>query len=240
MNVVSFFPVALRSWSSAGTVIPLRAQSAWSRGSVRGTSAGKTRRVIVWPSDWARRWPCPSDPLFGRLLPPVARTTRWASSTPHAPESRNPSVVCETASTRYGCRISTPVSRLARRSASRTFRALSVVGKSLPVSSRLSSTPRSWKKATVSGTSNRRSTRLMAPGVEPAYARASTAWCVTLHRPPPATRIFAPSLRAPSRSTTRPAPARPAAMPVISPAAPAPTTATSTCSGLPEAGTTRR
>ena len=102
-------------------------------------------------------------------------------------------------------------------------RARSVAGKSLPVSSRFRATPCSRKKATVCATSNRRSTLRMAARDEPAKAVSSTTSWVTLHRPPPATRILAPSVRAPSsKSTRRPASARRAQRAAMRPAAPAP------------------
>src|SRR4029450_1182952 len=72
-------------------------------------------------------------------------------------------------------------------------------------------------------------------------ARSSTLSWVTLHRPPPATRIFAPNRFAPSSATIagdapRPRASRPAWIAGISPAAPAPTTATSTTSSSPRIG----
>ena len=91
------------------------------------------------------------------------------------------------------------------------MRLRSVTGKSLPVSSRLSDRS-SAKNATVAGPSKRRSTLRIAAGVEPANADASTAWCVTLQRPPPATRIFAPRLRAGSHEDHEDGPPRRAAV----------------------------
>ena len=122
------------------------------------------------------------------------------------------------------------------RSASRTVRALSVVGKSFPVSSCLKWTPSSLKKRTVLSTPNRRRTLRMLLRDVPAYSCSVTLWWVTLHRPPPATRILAPSFLAPSMARTverRPLAgcwlwiALPAAMAAMRPAAPAPRTAMS-------------
>src|SRR5215212_2204126 len=64
---------------------------------------------------------------------------------------------------------------------------------------------------------------------EPLKSLGRTWWWVTLHRPPPAMRIFAPSVFAPSRMTMRkPAGAVSAAkMAAASPAAPPPTIARS-------------
>src|SRR6202022_3966308 len=58
----------------------------------------------------------------------------------------------------------------------------------------------------------------------------STTSCVTLHRPPPAMRIFAPIFAAPSMANTRfPGALRAAKIAAIKPAAPPPTTAISHC-----------
>ncbi len=60
----------------------------------------------------------------------------------------------------------------------------------------------------------------------PLKSAALTTSCVTLQRPPPEIRIFAPIFGAASRATTR-APTLPEKIAAIKPAAPAPTTATS-------------
>src|SRR5262245_14704950 len=119
----------------------------------------------------------------------------------------------------------TPASRAARSSASTTSRARSLTGHSLPVSSHLRGTPKDAKKSMVSETSKDRKTLAMALRL-PLKSAAVTTSCVTLHRPPPEMRILAPIFGAASSATTR-APARPAKIAAISPAAPAPTTATS-------------
>ncbi len=97
-------------------------------------------------------------------------------------------------------RISTP--SLARNSASSTVLALSVVGNNFPVSSRFSSTPISANQATVCSTVNVRSTLAMALRL-PLKSSAATAWWVTLQRPPPEMRIFAPMRGAPSKAMMR-------------------------------------
>src|ERR1019366_3475651 len=101
----------------------------------------------------------------------------------------------------------------------------------LPVSSRLSGTPRSSKKAMVSGTPNVRRT-LAIPFWRPLKSCARTTSFVTLHRPPPEMRIFAPiffalSIAAMRNGTPRSRAERPAEMAAMSPAAPAPITARS-------------
>src|SRR6476620_6354698 len=59
----------------------------------------------------------------------------------------------------------------------------------------------------------------------PKKSAGVTVSCVTLHRPPPDTRILAPSAFAPSRRTTRRPPLRsPEAIAAARPAAPPPTT----------------
>ena len=75
----------------------------------------------------------------------------------------------------------------------------------------------------------------------PQKSRSDTTRFVTLHRPPPLTRIFAPGFRAPSRSSTdREGFARRATIAVASPAAPAPTIAMSTAEAQSLRGTSGR
>src|SRR4029079_16830998 len=127
------------------------------------------------------------------------------------------------AETRRSVWISTLRSWQRSRSALRTVRALSVVGKSLPVDSRLSSTPMPANHSMVRSTDQAASTFLMMRRL-PKKSAAVTAACVTLHRPPPDTRILAPSVFAPSRRTIRRPPLRsPEAIAAARPAAPPPT-----------------
>ena len=174
---------------------------------------------------------------MGNDLPPVQRITRRAASGPASVVAVKPAPSRTSAVTRAGWTSSTPAARASRTSASSTVRAESVTGKSFPVSSSLSATPASAKNRTVSATPNRRSTLRMPPGVLPAKSCSVTTRWVTLHRPPPATRILAPSFRAPSTARIvsgaadgagRAAAVRPAQVAANSPAAPAPTTRMST------------
>jgi hypothetical protein len=83
-------------------------------------------------------------------------------------------------------------------------------------------TPIDANQAIVSSTVNVRSTFAMALRL-PLKSSAVTASCVTLQRPPPEMRIFAPIFGAPSRATMRAAGAsRRAKIAAVSPAAPAP------------------
>jgi hypothetical protein len=75
---------------------------------------------------------------------------------------------------------------------------------------------------------------LRITGCEPWKSWDRTTACVTLHRPPPDIKIFAPMVLAPSNTTTRDAPCRglpwsasAAKMAAVKPAAPPPTTAIS-------------
>ena len=233
VQAVVRLPLAVERTSSVGSVRPDSSVIQCPVGSVSGTSAGTIGDVSEWPSDMASAWPLPSEPDLGSDFPPLQRITRAARSGPADVVTRKPSASRTIASTRAGWRSVAPQPVASRTRASSTVRAESVTGKSLPVSSRLSSTPAALKKATVSSTVKRASTLRIAGGVLPTKSVSATCQCVTLQRPPPATRILAPSLRAPSTATIdgvrpRPRAVRPAQAVAKSPAAPAPTIAMST------------
>src|SRR5260221_480064 len=167
-------------------------------------------------------------PVFGSDRPPAARTTCRATSGPREVSSANPSLARVTDCTRV------PACRTAPASASPVNRALSTSrarlesGNSLPPASSCSGTPSSRKNATVPVTGSPRSTRRTIVRLPPQKSVSATTVFVTLHRPPPLTRIFAPGFSAPSStSTCKDGAARRANIAVARPAAPAPTTATS-------------
>ena len=161
-------PVPLRSFTSVGMVRPESVVIQWPGGRTSGTSAGTIGSASVWPRPAASAKPEPSEPDFGSDLPPVQRIARRATKRPAAVSAANPAAVFDTASTLAGCTSVAPARTASRTSASRTVRAESLTGKSLPVSSRLSSTPASAKKRMVSSTPNRRKTLRIDAGVLPA------------------------------------------------------------------------
>jgi hypothetical protein len=103
-----------------------------------------------------------------------------------------------------------------------------IVGEAAPVVQTNDGTPAAAKNATASSAVKRASTLRIDGGVLPAKSASVTLQCVTLQRPPPATRIFAPSFREPSTAKIESGAAadlavRPAQAAANSPAAPAPT-----------------
>src|SRR5206468_10979211 len=84
------------------------------------------------------------------------------------------------------------------------------------------------KKAIVRSTVNAAKMRRTTLELPPQKSPGSTASLVTLHRPPPLTRILAPTFAAPSKTVTRrPGFRRAVKIAAARPAAPAPTTTTS-------------
>jgi hypothetical protein len=204
--------------------------------STRGTSAG-IRGTRVWPRASARAYPPPSLPVFGSESPPVARTTRRAIHSPAEVRSRNPSAARSTHRTRWPVRRRAPRRSASPTRAARTVRALFESGKSFPPGSAWSATPRSRKNAAAWVAGNADRTRPTTWRDPPWKSVASTTLLVTLQRPPPLTRILAPSVWAPSKATTVASGRwRAAKMAVARPAAPAPTIATSTVSVTASAG----
>src|SRR6185436_11241708 len=123
----------------------------------------------------------------------------------------------------------TPRRSVADRSASSTVRALFESGKSFPSSSSCKGTPSSSKNRAARSAGNARRTRATNRDGPPQKSRSVTTRLVTLQREPPLTRILAPTRRAPSSTRMRrPGAARAAKTAVASPAAPPPTTMTST------------
>src|SRR5437016_519945 len=112
------------------------------------------------------------------------------------------SATSATSCTRCDVRMSMPSAAQRWRSASSTVWARSVVGKSFPVSSRFNATPSDASQRRVASTSNAAST-LRTIGRVPLKSSGRTVSCVTLQRPPPEIRIFAPIRGAPSRTTIR-------------------------------------
>ncbi len=153
----SALPLPEASVSVTSTAIPDSVVSACPSGSTSGTSAG-TGGTIVCPSACANPYPAPSLPVFGRLFPPVARITARPRKAPFSVSTMNASPSFRTPCTRCPFRTSAPASSAPRTSASSTVFAESVVGNSLPVSSRLSATPSSRKWSIVCSTVNVRST----------------------------------------------------------------------------------
>ena len=127
--------------------------------------------------------------------------------------------------TRAPWRSSTPARAAAPISASSTVWASSVTGKTLPVSSSLSATPRDANHSSVASTGKARSTRATNGRDPPSKSRSLTSRWVTLQRVPPDMRILSPTLGWALSSVTR-APPSAARSAAVSPAAPAPTTAT--------------
>src|SRR6266403_1882149 len=101
-----------------------------------------------------------------------------------------------TSCTRCDVRMSMPSAAQRWRSASSTVGARSVVGKSFPVFSRFNATPSDASQRRVASTSNAAST-LRTIGRVPLKSSGRTVSCVTLQRPPPEIRTFAPAVTAP-------------------------------------------
>ena len=165
----------------------------------------------------------------------AARVASWTHVTS---KLRPPSVASgygRMRSTRQPVRSATPSAWQRATSASITVCARSLTGNSLPVSSRLSATPSDSNQRAAASASN--AARTLRIGLRaPLKSSGETRSCVTLQRPPPEIRIFAPILRADSTTTMRglvadPAPSSAAKIAVASPAAPAPTTTTSLSPG---------
>lgn len=136
-----------------------------------GTSAGNTRSVTRCPSDLAKAYPAPSEPVRGSAIPPVASTSSPAckgSLRSSLGVISKPSDRRLTDFTRQGFLIRTPRRAHSSSSAERTVWAESVTGNILPVASCLSPTPRSAKKAIVSRLGNALSTFLIALRDDPA------------------------------------------------------------------------
>jgi len=140
---------------------------------------------------------------LGMLMPPVAMMTRAARTSFRSSPIVKPSLSRRIMRTRRGCAIATPRPRgFGHERGSAPCGRRRWWGK-LAGFLTFESDDRSPRRRPLSrATSKRRSTLRIAGRVEPRKPSRRRHRGFTLQRPPPAIRIFAPSLRAPSRRRT--------------------------------------